>query len=186
MLDQPLQNDKTLWLSLKNGDAFAFETIYKLHVRDLHRYGLRFALDEAQVSDCLHDVFVEIWTKRSELTADINSIRFYLIRSVRNRILRIIENQKRVVLTEDTTLYTFDFENSHDNSLIQAEDETKNTNELNQAISRLSNRQREAIFLRFHQNLSYEEVASIMGVEQQSAYNLIFRAIEALRKNYKI
>jgi RNA polymerase sigma factor (sigma-70 family) len=185
MLDPFVPSDKVLWQSLKNGDAQALESIYKLHVKELHRYGMRFSLDESQVSDCLHDVFVEIWQKRMDITKDINSIRFYLIKSLRNRLLRYLENQKRVVLTDDITPYHFDFDNATDIDLIQHEEGQERIIQLNKAISTLSTRQREALFLRFNQNLSYEEVANIMGVEQQSAYNLIFRAVEALRKYYK-
>jgi RNA polymerase sigma factor (sigma-70 family) len=183
-MPDPLQNDQILWQSLKNGDNRALETIYKLHIKELHRYGTRFSLDESQISDCLHDVFVEIWQKRLELTPQINNIRFYLIKSLRNRILRHLSNQKRVVLTEDIGLYNFEFEDAQDSLLIKNEEEIHRNATLNQAISTLSTRQREALFLRFNQNLSYEEIAATMNVEQQSAYNLIFRGVEGLRKYF--
>jgi RNA polymerase sigma factor (sigma-70 family) len=175
-------NDQILWQSLKNGDNKALESIYKLHIKELHRYGTRFSLDESQISDCLHDVFVEIWQKRSELTPNIKSIRFYLLKSLRNRVLRQLSNRKRVVLTDDIGLYNFEFEEATDSHLIKTEEETQHNAKLNQAVSSLSPRQREVLFLRFNQNLSYEDIANVMGVEQQSAYNLIFRAVEALRK----
>jgi RNA polymerase sigma factor (sigma-70 family) len=184
MFDPFVQNDKALWQSLRNGDNKALETIYKLNVKELHRYGMRFSLDESQVSDCLHDVFVEIWQKRAELTPDINNIRFYLIKSLRNRLLRRLENQKRTVLTDDVSTYNFDFEPAHDTFLIRGEEAEHRFSELNKAMTTLSVRQREALFLRFNQNLSYEEVANTMNVEQQSAYNLIFRAVEGLRKYF--
>jgi RNA polymerase sigma factor (sigma-70 family) len=183
-MSDPLQNDQILWQSLRNGDNKALETIYKLHIKELHRYGTRFSLDESQVSDCLHDVFVEIWQKRLDLTPTINNIRFYLIKSLRNRILRLLSNQKRVVLTDDTGLYNFEFEDAADTLIVKNEEEIQRNATLNQAISTLSTRQREALFLRFNQNLSYEEIASTMNVEQQSAYNLIFRGVEALRKHF--
>ena len=184
MFDPFVQNDKALWQSLRNGDNKALESIYKLHVKELHRYGMRFSVDEAQVSDCLHDVFVEIWQKRAVLTEDINNIRFYLIKSLRNRLLRRLDNQKRTVLTDDISTYDFEFESAHDTFLIQDEETQQRFLELNRAVSTLSTRQREALFLRFNQNLSYQEVAHIMNVEQQSAYNLIFRAVESLRKHF--
>jgi RNA polymerase sigma factor (sigma-70 family) len=185
MPDPLIPNDQTLWQSLKNGDNRALESIYKLHIKELHRYGTRFSLDESQISDCLHDVFVEIWQKRLELTPTIKNIRFYLIKSLRNRILRQLANQKRVVLTDDMGLYNFHFEDAHDSILVKNEEETQRNLKLNQAITTLSTRQREALFLRFNQSLSYEEIAHVMGVEQQSAYNLIFRAIESLRKYFR-
>ncbi len=185
MPDPLMPTDQALWQSLKSGDNKALESIYKQHIKELHRYGMRFSLDESQVSDCLHDVFVEVWQKRSELTPQIKNIRFYLIKSLRNRILRYLSNQKRVVLTDDAGHYPFDFEDAHDFNLIKDEEEKHRYAQLNKAVSTLSARQREVIFLRFNQNLSYEEIAATMNVEAQSAYNLIFRAVEALRKQLK-
>ncbi len=184
MLDPFVQDDKVLWQSLKNDDRQALAVIYKRHVKELHRYGRHFSLDEAEVSDCLHDLFVELWQKRAQLASDIDNIRFYLIKSLRNRLLRLADKQKRIVLSEDMANYSFDFERAHDVELMQNEDEQQQITQLNQALNSLSPRQREALFLRFYQNLSYDEVANIMNVEQQSAYNLVFRAVESLRKQF--
>jgi RNA polymerase sigma-70 factor (ECF subfamily) len=43
-------------------------------------------------------------------------------------------------------------------------------------------RQKEAVFLRFYDNLSYEQVAAIMGIDTHSAYKTIYKAIAALQK----
>jgi RNA polymerase sigma factor (sigma-70 family) len=176
-------SDKELWLLLRQGDAQAFETIYKLYAKTLHKYGMRFGLDTAQVSDCLHDIFVEIWRKRSELTADINNINFYLIKSLRRRLLRINQQQQNITLLDSFTDNNLDFELAHDTLIIESETTQERYTLLNNAFNQLSSRQREALYLRYYQNLSYQEVAQIMDLEQQSAYNLIFRGIEALRKS---
>lgn len=184
MLIQLMHDDKILWKLLKSGDSQALETIYKLHAKALYRYGMRFASHTEQVNDSLHDVFVELWQKRLQLTPEINNIRFYLLKSLRNRLLRAFETHKRTVLTDDISSYQFDAEQSLDDVFIQNETDEQLKSDLAHAISRLSTRQREALYLRFNQNLSYEEIAQIMSVEQQSAYNLIFRAIESLRKHF--
>jgi RNA polymerase sigma-70 factor (ECF subfamily) len=51
-----------------------------------------------------------------------------------------------------------------------------------QAIDQLSNRQKEIIYLKFYQNLSYEEVSEIMNINYQVARNLLHQAIKAMRK----
>ncbi len=175
-------SDKELWLLFRQGDRQAFETIYELYAKDLHKYGTRFDLDAAQVSDCLHDIFVEMWQRRSELTADINSIRFYLIKSLRRRILRAAQKRQKTTLIDTFTDTGLDFELSQDTLIIENETTQERSALLTKALNQLSPRQREALYLRFYQDLSYQEVAQIMDLEQQSAYNLIFRGIEALRK----
>ena len=38
------------------------------------------------------------------------------------------------------------------------------------------------IFLKYYQNLSYGEIAAIMGIEQDSVYKLTYKAIEKLQQ----
>ena len=49
------------------------------------------------------------------------------------------------------------------------------------ALDELSPRQREIIYLRFYQNLSYEEIADIMDLNYQTSRNLLYKAIRSLR-----
>lgn len=185
-MSEPLNmSDNELWQKLRKGDEDALEILYKTHVKALHRYGSRFSLDESQVSDCLHDLFVYIWQKREELTPEIKSIRFYLIKSLRHRIVRRLERDQKITYSDTLIDDSLGFELSHDTFMIENEESDQRNAQLNNALDTLSTRQREALFLRFYQDLSYEQVAQILGVEQQSAYNLIFRAVEALRQRIK-
>jgi len=45
----------------------------------------------------------------------------------------------------------------------------------------LTRRQREAIYLRFYQNLSYDEIAKLMTMKVESVYNVISKAISLLK-----
>jgi len=49
------------------------------------------------------------------------------------------------------------------------------------ALSRLTNRQKEIIYLKYYQNLSYEEVSEIMNINYQVARNLLYQAIKSLK-----
>ena len=49
-------------------------------------------------------------------------------------------------------------------------------------VEQLSHRQKEIIYLKFYQNLSYDEVSSIMNINYQAARNLLYQAIKALKK----
>lgn len=47
----------------------------------------------------------------------------------------------------------------------------------------LAPRQKEALTLRFYDELSYEQIASLMMLPVKSVYMLIYRAIDFLKKN---
>jgi len=48
------------------------------------------------------------------------------------------------------------------------------------AINKLSDRQREAVFLKYMEGMSYEEVSGLMDMKVSSLYNLIMKALKNL------
>jgi len=51
-----------------------------------------------------------------------------------------------------------------------------------QALASLPTSQREALYLRYFENKSYEEIAEILAVNQQVAYNYVSRGLKRLRQ----
>jgi RNA polymerase sigma factor (sigma-70 family) len=51
-----------------------------------------------------------------------------------------------------------------------------------QALAQLSNRQKEIIYLKFYQELNYEEVSEIMNINYQAARNLLYQSIKSIKK----
>ena len=51
-----------------------------------------------------------------------------------------------------------------------------------QALDQLSNRQKEIIYLKFYQELNYDEVSEIMNINYQAARNLLYQSIKSLKK----
>lgn len=169
--------DQDLWSAFKKGDQRAFEYIYQGHFVALVKYGFKITSDKNLIKDCIQDLFVELWEKRSNLT-EVRSIRFYLLKSLRYKIVRNLELwNDGGVDPADCSIYEDDFESI----LVQNEDNSIQSRQLHLAISRLPKRQREAIQLRYFHSMSNEEVALIMGVNYQSACKFIYSALKSLR-----
>jgi RNA polymerase sigma factor (sigma-70 family) len=54
---------------------------------------------------------------------------------------------------------------------------------LSQYINLLSKKQRQGLFLRFNEEMDYEDIAKIMNVSVQTSRTTIYRAIKALRNS---
>ncbi|MCY7349538.1 MAG: sigma-70 family RNA polymerase sigma factor [Cytophagaceae bacterium] len=178
-----LSDDPIIWQQFREGDEEAFATIYRQHVQTLFRYGMSLQADGDFIQDCIHDVFVEIWIKRQRV-GDTDSIKYYLIKSLKNRIFNQLGRQQRQPPagefgTDVAALST----PSYEEEWIRGEDEHVLLERLARYLDRLPPRQREALQLRFFEDLDYQQVADILSVNQQSAYNLIFRALEELRRH---
>ena len=178
-------SDTTLWNQLRSGDEEAFSSLFERYYSTLVNYGKTLMTGEDRVKDCVQDVFVDIWSYRHKLNEAI-VVKAYLLSSVRKRIARlhhrehIFSNIKHI----DSLEFLFDF--SIEDRLIADETTAKKVEQLNKSINQLSDRQKEAIYLRYHQGLTVEQVAEVLNLNYQSTKNLLHRAILQLRKDFPI
>jgi RNA polymerase sigma factor (sigma-70 family) len=173
------------WQSFKQGDRGAFEQLLNQHYDFLLNYGVRFYNDKEFVQDCVHDLFVDLWNRREHLS-DVVSVKAYLFKILRRNITK--ENKRlKWFRNADSILEegnNFEVEFSIESYLIGREIQAESLQRLQIALSKLTKRQREALFLRFSENLSYDEIAEIMGINYRSGVNLIHEAIKAIRQNW--
>lgn len=177
-------DDFTLWNNLKAGDETAFSTLFEKYYADLIRYGNSLCSYNDRVQDCVQDVFTDIWVYRETLSNNV-IVKAYLLSSVRKRIARLYKRDPffKKESNIETTEFLFDF--SIEQQLINDEITSEKVIQLNTLINNLPSRQKEALYLRYHQQLSVEQIAEIMGVNYQSASNILFRGIQNLRKDWK-
>ncbi len=174
-------DDTKLWAALKAGDQTALKGIYESHIGALLQYGKRFSRDSQQIEDCIHDLFVNLWKNRTGLGMT-DSIRRYLLVALRRSIIRKVgKSNKTKDLPEEDQLQ-ISFEGCIETSMIRAETSQAEQEELAHAMSQLTARQQEAIYLRYHKDLAYEDIAKIMEINYQSVRNLVFNGIVQLRK----
>lgn len=179
-------DDSLLWQAFKRGERDAFETLLHQYYPLLLNYGVRFYRDKEFVKDSVHDLFVEIWNRRENL-GDVVSVKSYLLQALRKNIIR--ESSRLKWFREADKIsddLNFDVEFNIETYLIDREIETESLQKLQSELDKLTKRQREAIFLRFTQDLSYEEIANIMAINYRSVVNLIHEAIKAIRQNWFI
>lgn len=179
-----ISDDFALWSNLKSGDESAFSTLFEKYYSDLVRYGNSLCSYDDRVQDCVQDVFTDLWIYRASLSENA-VVKAYLLSSVRKRIARLYERDPffKKEQTIESTEFLFDF--SIEQKLIDDESTARKVLQLNTLINNLPSRQKEALYLRYHQQLSVEQIAEIMTVNYQSVSNILFRGIQNLRKEWK-
>ena len=176
-------DDFALWNNLKAGDEKAFSILFGKYYSDLVRYGKTLCSYDDRVQDCVQDVFTDIWVYRESLSDSV-VVKAYLLSSVRKRIARLYQRDPFFKESNiETTEFLFDF--SIEQQLIDDEITSEKVSQLNIRINNLPARQKEALYLRYHQQLTVEQIAEIMAVNYQSVSNILFRGIQNLRKDWK-
>lgn len=172
------------WKAFKKGDKKAFAAIYRDHVRNLLNYGYKVTSDRRVIEDSIQDLFFELWKNRAGLS-DTTSVRFYLFRALRYKIMRNLKSSAASVLQQlEEVPEAFDL--SHENYLIGLEVQSLQMAHLKDLITKLPRRQQEAINLRYYHNFSNEEIARIMGVNYQSACKFLYSALKTLKVNLHV
>jgi RNA polymerase sigma-70 factor (ECF subfamily) len=173
--------DHTIWAAFKQGNFQAFNYIFEKYIRLLYSYGRKLSRDYMLVEDCIQDMFIELWRKR-ELLSETDNIKFYLLKSLRRKIARRQLTDQRHRIVAESVDGRDPVESSIENSMILQQASLEQQNQLNRAISKLSIRQREAVYLKFYEHITYEELASVLDIDLKSAYKLIGKAIDSLRR----
>ncbi|WP_143100833.1 RNA polymerase sigma factor [Spirosoma endophyticum] len=175
-------SDNEIWASFRQGDRMAFTWIYNRNIKDLLRYGYRVSTNQQLVKDSIHDLFLHLWLHRENLS-NTDNIRFYLYRSLRNKIVHNSKELYPVTLPDVEQILDKVFSDLPlEHAIIEQEDSEEQIRVLRKAIDRLPKRQQEVIQLRYFHDFSLEEIASVMQINNQSVRNLIHRSISQLKE----
>lgn len=178
-------DDASLWQSVRKSNNLAFSVLYKKYTQKLYNYGMHQCHDHDLVMDCLQELFGGIWAKRTDLSV-VHSVSAYLYKSFRTLMLKRITWRRRFLQSLDRQRETaFDVMCAVDHTIEREETEREQHTRLLRSLKGLTRRQREAIFLKFYNDLAYSDIASIMEMQIDSVYNIISKALESLRKELK-
>ncbi|MBE9466096.1 RNA polymerase sigma factor [Dyadobacter subterraneus] len=169
-----------LWNTFREGNRDAFARIYNIHIDGLLSYGYRITSNRQLIKDSIQDLFLHLWLHRENLSGT-DSIKYYLFRSLRNRIIKNIERQDIQPQTAENILENIIGDFSFEHELMVEETLADQTSRLRKAIGKLSKRQQEVIQLRYQDDFSLEEIENLMQMNNQSVRNLLHRAISQLR-----
>ena len=172
-------DDKALWARVMEGDKDALAFIYNTYFPSLYRYGMKLCPDAHLVKDSIHDLFTGIWLSRERLSAT-DSIRFYLLASLKRRISR---QQGLLNRLTDQSSAAMPFSGSHEEVLIGEQTDKERKEKLEKVINGLPRRQREILYLRYYEGLDTQETAALMSLSVSSAYVLLSKALNYLKQH---
>ncbi len=162
------------------GDDDAYAVIYRTYAKDLYSYGKGLGFDNDILKDAIQDLFLKILCKRKVLS-QVTNLKYYLFRALKNSLLNLARHNDHshgasipeAVFPISVTIL---------DQLIEDEERVSLEKKILDLLSCLTPRQKEAVYLRFINEMSYEEVAGLLNMTPASAKNLISRAIDRMRK----
>jgi RNA polymerase sigma factor (sigma-70 family) len=172
------QADIFLWNAFKQGDRQAFDQLFRRYYPVLMQYGTKLCQERAILEDGIQELFLEIWQSRS--STEIHSVKAYLLKALKYKLYRQLRNNRTIsTIGADEEL---NFVLSAEHFLIEKEDKHRNAIRVIDAVNALPSRQKEIIYLRIYQGLSYEEISEVMSINYQVARNLFSQSLKSLRE----
>jgi RNA polymerase sigma-70 factor, ECF subfamily len=170
--------DAVLLSRLNQADAGAFRAIFDAYAERLVLYAASLlARDVPAAEDVVNELFTYLWTHKHTLTVQ-ESLRTYLYRATRNRCLDVLRHQ-RVHLAAQQQLTIFLRTEAADATGHSSVRELAKAIEC--AVSDLPARAREIWRLNRDEQLSYSEIARVLGISVKTVETHMGRALRALR-----
>jgi len=169
-----------LWKRMKAGDQQSFSQIFKFYYPKLYAYGIKLIPFPDFVRDQIQDLFVAIWQTREGL-GEVSNLKAYLFVSLRRKIFlskkgTLPTNSIDDISEEDNKSLIFETNEFIDKEFIS----TSIKDRLIRNLNALPANQREIIFLRFYNQLTYREISGIVNIREQSIKNNMPKILQKL------
>ena len=176
------KDDHQLLALIQDGSHPAFAALVERHGERFYRLAFRYLQDRPAAEDVVQEAFVKLWENPRIWSPDRNSkFTTFFYRVVVNLCLDVRKKKTPGALTDETLIA--DERAAMDETMMR----TQERQLLEQEIAALPERQRMALALCFHDELTNQEAAQAMGVNLKALQSLIMRAkttLKARMKNY--
>jgi RNA polymerase sigma factor (sigma-70 family) len=141
-----------------------------LYADNVYRFILKNLRHEEDARDVVQGAYEKLWKNREQVENERS--KSYLFTIAYHQMIDLIRKNKRVSLKED-----FNEEMGGTASLVQ---DTKRI--LNEALSKLNEKQRSLVMLKDYEGYSYEEIGKITGLNESQVKVYLHRARLQLRE----
>jgi len=177
------EHELRLWDEFRAGNEAAFAALVKRYSNTLFTYGYQICRDRDLVKDCIQEVCLELWNRRGRISA-VNSVKWYLIKSIRTRIFKDRSKWRTNEMVDDDYMFIVEF--NIESQLVLETETLEFISRVKTVINGLPARQREIIYLRFYENLSFDQICEVMNISKQSVHNLLQKAYRSFRSEWML
>ena len=170
-------DDSALMLRFKDGDARAFEELYRRHNDALYRYFLRLGGDAAAAEDLYQEAWSKIIRARSRYrpTAKFTT---YLYRVAHNCFIDHVRRNRRYASGIDVDP---DSQAGHEESPESRTETSLARRRLEAALDALPDEQRDAFLLHEEANLTIDEIAFVTDSNREATKSRLRYAVRKLK-----
>lgn len=180
MDNNALQSDRVLFQRIARSDAQAFAAFYEAYAIKLALYVSRFLRSDLWAEEIVHDSFLKLWSVRETL-ADIEYPSSFVYRMVANKTKDHLKRQGHEVKLHQHLIHHLQQTNL--NATEELVDYQMGEKLYRQAVQQLPVQRALVYKMRHEQGMSYDEIATELGLSKNTVRNLLNLALQNIR-NY--
>lgn len=174
------------FIKFGEGDEKAFSFFYRYFINDLYAYGRSLGVEEIYVMDAVQDIFLKVFFEKPRLKS-VEHFKYFLFKSLKNRLYDLFKSKSfSKTAGIGGEVLNFSIKTTVLDDMIEEEDRTIIQQKIEKLLSVLSSLQKEALYLRYMQDLDYAEISEMMGKTEVSVRKLVSQAISKIRKENKV
>jgi len=163
-----------LAMRFADGDGRAFERVLADYWRPVLTFSTRLLHDGEAADDVAQETFLRVWINRTEIQP--GQLRAYIFRVARNLV--VDETRKRRVRGRATDTTGISTTVPRPDQVVERDEQHE---AIQHAVDSLPPKRREAFILAYLHELSYKEVADVLGVSVSTVKNHVASALMDLR-----
>jgi RNA polymerase sigma-70 factor (ECF subfamily) len=168
------ESDEALMVHICAGERLAFTALLDRHLKAVAGFAYRMLIDTAEAEDVAQETFLRLWRDRQKWRPEAK-LQTWLFRVARNLC---IDRFRRKEVVTDKVPEQIDPRDGPSADLQRSQ----SAGLVNNAVAQLPERQRAAIALIYHQDLSNIEAAGILGISVDALESLLSRGRRHLKK----
>jgi len=177
----PINSDQELILRIRNGDQVAFELVFYRYKGKLYDF-IRHSLPaEEDPESMVQEVFTKLWINRKQLDPS-RSLNPFLYTIARNEVF----GQLRKMLVRRKYLEELNYSV---NGLVDSTEQQFEYEELKKIVAQLiqsmPGKRREIFEMSRNEGLNYREIATALGISENTVDTQIRKALAFLRENLR-
>lgn len=171
-----------VFVKLQKGDEEAFSFFYRFFINDMYAYGKSLGVEDDSVMDAIQDVFIKIFFNKPHFKS-VAHFKFFLLKSLKNKLYDLFKYKpfsNTTDIQDDT--FNFSIKTTVLDEIIEKEDRAIVKLKVDKLLNCLSPLQKEAVYLRYIQELEYAQISELMEKNETSIRKLVSQAINKIRK----
>jgi RNA polymerase sigma-70 factor (ECF subfamily) len=188
-MDKEISSEE-LMARIAEGDEYALEILVSRHQTSILNLVYRFIGDRTKAKDLAQEVFIRVWQAAKTYKPEAKFIT-WIYRITANLCFNELKSSRRkkwfsFKRSDEEGGYTL--EETLADSAPSAEDillEKERSRQISDALQSLPDNQRMALVLKRYDDLSYQEIAQVIGCSVSAVESLLVRAKRTLREKLK-